>query len=447
MTWELDRRSLIRVTRDFKRTTYSTTTSPVTCLRIDDEGDVQTHQQQQRQLWTQIGAFLERADQSIDELDQRESEEGLLSSAIVRGCHDLAAIVGELASQLEEQEQNNADERRAVAHACIAEVRQLQHEQQHHECHVDGEFRRRDGESLISSSPSQMMMMPFKEEGEEEETEMLRIIAAATNFLRDVESSLRMIDQRSAEELAEASLTVARLFVSSLQSACAQMTVEPNPGRQDRRQTSQQQRPTMDIEILEDDCQESKSPSRSSSSSFSSKKRVRVLWPPIGPGVAHCLQWTQEEALKRPILSVALGMMLWPAAILPVVIGAPLVLLDEFVQDLYNHFDEAPLVVGLERGAAHVYHTGRLAVLGIRLAGRQTLYIVQKQLDRQGGVGPMARHCLDWVVDRITHPISTVQGAWSGIFWTADRIRSLVDEVRRQQPEHWQAAVLQELQV
>ncbi|KAL7578447.1 hypothetical protein ACA910_012837 [Epithemia clementina (nom. ined.)] len=401
--------------------------------------------QQQEQVLNQIGALLEQADQSIDELDDQEGKHGLLSAAIVRGCQDLATTVGQLANQLEEQ---TGEERIALAQACILEIDE--HEQ------ANGGHDNAKRNDQLSTTTLALQSAQELVANQSSNYEMLRVLDAATNFLRDVEASLRLIDQSTAEELADVSLTVARLFVASMQSVYAQIAANENVSSRRRhwKRNQQQHATTVEIEILEDDDDDDDDAATNDegghrgmdrSKKQRTKNRVRVLWPPIGPCVANCLQWTQSEAMKRPILAVALGITLWPMTILPVVLGAPLVLMDGFVQDLYNHFDDTPLVVGLERGAAHVYHTGRLALISLKLAGRQTMYIVHKQLDRQGGAGQLAQNCVHLVVDRVTHPIETIQGAWGGLCWSADRIRTIVEDLLQKQ--EGQQTALQELQV
>ena len=127
------------------------------------------------------------------------------------------------------------------------------------------------------------------------------------------------------------------------------------------------------------------------------------------------MDWTKDEVGKHPILAVALGLTLWPVAVTTAVVGASAVLVDGAVQDLYNHFSDGPLVSNLEQGLAQLYQTGRLTYVTGKLVTRQTVRVVSRQIERQGGVGPVLDHVKDNVVDRILHPVETVGMVWDGL--------------------------------
>eukprot|EP00522_Entomoneis_paludosa_P015931 CAMPEP_0172459070 /NCGR_PEP_ID=MMETSP1065-20121228/30841_1 /TAXON_ID=265537 /ORGANISM="Amphiprora paludosa, Strain CCMP125" /LENGTH=120 /DNA_ID=CAMNT_0013213625 /DNA_START=189 /DNA_END=551 /DNA_ORIENTATION=- len=110
-----------------------------------------------------------------------------------------------------------------------------------------------------------------------------------------------------------------------------------------------------------------------------------------------------------------------------------MVIADGFLQDFYNHFEDAPLVEGLERGAAHLYQTARLALLSGKLVSRQTVFVVKRQVERHGGVGQIAQNCADLAIDRVTHPIETVQMACGGIAWGWGQIQRAVQEFQDQE--------------
>ena len=54
--------------------------------------------------------------------------------------------------------------------------------------------------------------------------DMMHAIQAAAGLLRDVEATLRAIEQDEADEIADVALTVAHLFLASLQSVHASLT-------------------------------------------------------------------------------------------------------------------------------------------------------------------------------------------------------------------------------
>ena len=146
--------------------------------------------------------------------------------------------------------------------------------------------------------------------------------------------------------------------------------------------------------------------------------RLRVLWPPLGAHVSGALSWGKEAASQKPLLAVALGMTLWPVAVLTAIIGGPVVVADAFLQDLYQNFSDGPVIEGLERSAAQLYHTGRLSLLCGRLLGRQTLRVVHRQVERRGGVRKLAHDLGGMAVERVAHPVETASMAWGGISWS-----------------------------
>merc|ERR1712232_1453866 len=109
--------------------------------------------------------------------------------------------------------------------------------------------------------------------------------------------------------------------------------------------------------------------------------------------------------MGEPILAVALGLTLWPAAAVTAVAGAPWIIADGAIQHLYNrHLQDAPAIVVLERSAANLYQTGRLALLCGKLVGCQMLQVASRQVDRQGGMDQIARDLGGFCVDRVVHP-------------------------------------------
>jgi hypothetical protein len=158
--------------------------------------------------------------------------------------------------------------------------------------------------------------------------------------------------------------------------------------------------------------------------------RVRVLWPPLGPAVNSACQWSKEEASKKPILAVALGLTLWPVAITATVVAAPLVLVDDFLQKTYESLSDKPLVENLERGAAELYAAGRLCLLCGGLATRQTLRVASRQIERRGGAVQVAQDVGGMALDCVMHPVETVGMAWHGLSLGVGVIRDAVATVQ-----------------
>ena len=71
---------------------------------------------------------------------------------------------------------------------------------------------------------------------------------------------------------------------------------------------------------------------------------MRILWPPIGPAVADIASWGKESAIKTPILSIALAMTLWPAALFRAFIGGPILAVDWCLQSSYEALKEQPVM-------------------------------------------------------------------------------------------------------
>ena len=333
--------------------------------------------------------------------------EGMLGTAIIRGCQELADAVGELATDLEQH-----NDEQALARACLEDCQ-----------------RDEDSQELVQGVS---------------ETDMIQALAGAKDLLRDVEASLRSIDQRDAEEIADVALTLAKLFVMSLQDVLSQIDAKKPAIR--ARSNSFSDR----IEVLGDGDDEplllldeqTDEPKLDADSS----KRVRCLWPPLGPAVVTTCEWSKNEATKQPLLAAALGLTMWPAAIVAAFFGPPIILADTLVQHVYNHFSEAPLITALERGAAQVVQATKLGVLCSGLVARQTLRVAGRQVERQGGWDKIAKNVGHAALDRVTHPIETVCMAWDGVKLGAGAVKDaagFVQEVVEREIEKSEAAKMQ----
>lgn len=384
----------------------------------------------------QLGNMLSQADGALDNVEK----EDMLGSAIVRGCQDLADAIGGIASHLDQQ---SDEDRRLLAQACLEDAKntlQLQEEEL-----ASGNSR----DTISMGTLDRRRSSELQEFSQLSEDDMMNALSVAKSLLKDVEATLRAIDQDEADEIADVALTVARLFIGSMQSIHSTISPHDLTGTINSRSLESSDR----IEILDDDYNNGAGDNESSaaekSKSSAKKKRLdhlRVLWPPLGPVVASACNWGKEAAAKQPFLAVALGLTLWPAAAITTMIGGPLVLADGFAQDLYNNFQDGPIIQGIERSAAQLYHTGRLNILVCKLVGRQTFRVASRQVKRRGGVGKIAQDVGGMAVHHATHPIETVEMAWGGISWGVGILRDTVEHLTEHLDDQEREETVQSLQ-
>lgn len=388
-------------------------------LSSDLEEDRRTKKQQENsaeKALEAVGSLLTTADNALSDLERNDK----LGSAIVRGCKDLADAIGGLADELDQQ---SDQERRALAKACMEDA--VAHQDLLLVDETNGSEDERPAAMMTGSTRISSRKMT-----EMSEDDMMMALSGATSLLRDVEASFRSIDERDAEEIADLTLTLARLFLMSLQDLYSTVTpqdlVEMTTVEQSRGFSG-------GVEILDDEEFQALNSVESTEQSKKKKQtrgRMRALWPPLGPAVNNACQWTKEEAAKKPLLAVALGLTLWPMAIPAVLVGAPLVLADDFLQKTYDSFSDHGLVENLERGAAELYTAGRLCLVFGGLMTRQTLRVASRQIERQGGAGQVAQNLGGMALDRAMHPIETFGMAWNGISMGMGAIREAVSTVK-----------------
>jgi phosphate uptake regulator len=483
-------------------TNHSSPTS-TTIPQSDIERDNRSLQQQHdmaSQLLDMLGDVLDGADETIENL---EKDPQLLPHAILRRCSEFADLIGGLASELEQQSPQEQQRLASAIHEDINSLR-LQVETANAataaasaggECDMllvsptaadysldslsktpsPSIFTKLSLEtvsptSLSAAPPPPPLEIPndYAEDDEAvpstqelffrddvNENDILKALAGASTLLRDVESAFRDIGKDDAEEIADVALTLARLFLMSLQNVYDTLTPESvvqstssaggmSMDRFSPRSTVVIEELADSVDIDEEDEEDSlldteartntksttsSTPLQRRSSRRKPSQRVRVLWPPIGPSVDAAVGWTKEEATKRPLLAVALGLTLWPVAISTAILGGTARMADGVLQDAYKHFQEGPLITNLERGAASMYQAGKLTFITGKLAGKQTLRVVQKQIDRQGGVGPILENVGHMAVERLTHPVETAGMIFNGINWGMARVKDTVDQI------------------
>ena len=468
-----------------------------------------------------VGNLILNADRILGDLEKNN----LLGEAIVRRCQEMADAIGHLAKELEDK---NADDRKALAQACLQDV--------------------------SSSSPMPATALT--------EDEVVDALDGAHGLLRDVEETLRSIERQEADEIADVALTVARIFLISIKNAYTTVThhnnsnnsssnnnnhmieAAPNPEHTtvpvtqeraldfnvtqflDNGVSSAGGQPTnhgtsapvtqergLDFNVTQflDKGVSSAAASQPTNDStraifdmtnnpsellhmatdangvlqmannanhilqgaagngilpitpnaqdigtyiaigqqmnmeVNGTDRIRVLWPPLGPAVMSACNWGKDEAAKKPLLAVALGLTLWPAAVMTACVGTPVVLADTAIQSVYNALSGGPVVQTVERGAAQAYHAGRLTVLCGGLVARQSLRIAKRQVKRQGGVGKVAQNVAGMALDRVLHPVQTAQMTWQGIQAGAGAIKdaaSFVHDAVEREKEKGKAATI-----
>ncbi|KAG7363559.1 hypothetical protein IV203_026920 [Nitzschia inconspicua] len=486
--------------------TSSSTSVPLTDRELDNQALQQQHDTA-AQLLNMIGHVLDGADETLENL---ENDPELLPHAILRRCSEFADLIGALASELERQSPQEQQRLASAIHEDINSLRFQVETVNNAAGPFDGNGNNilsPTGEgslhslsmtpnsssignklSLETVSPTSLSVhLPppppleissdFHEddpitvqeghlvfpEGRHDvvtQNDILNALTGASALLRDVESAIRDVGKADAEEIADVALTVARLFLMSLQNIHDTLTPEsllqstssskgiPAVDHYSPRSAVviEELADSIDLDEGDDEEEDHKNidleagktftetesfttPSRRRSSRRKAAQRVRVLWPPIGPNVDAAVGWTKDEATKRPLLAVALGLTLWPVAISTAILGGTVCMADGFFQDAYNHFQEGPLITNLERGAASLFHAGRLTFITGKLAGKQTLRVVQKQVDRQGGVGPILENVGHMTLERVTHPVETAGMIFNAVNWGIARVKDTVDHI------------------
>jgi hypothetical protein len=387
-----------------------------------------------RELLSNFGQVLNQADEALEDL---QGKEDMVGSAIVRKCQELADATGQLATELERQ---NIDDRRRLAQACLEDARSISHYGN------NGLLPRRNlQEKQQQEQQSFAMMEPTSEE------DMMAAVAVAASFLRDVESAFRSIERQEADEIGDAALALARLFITSLQSFHETLTPEEvvaAASRESHIHPSSSRRIVSGVTIEELEAQEeegglSNAIDISDKDIYTQSKplklrqrrashRQRVLWPAIGPAVSDALEWGRQSAIRSPILAVALGLTLWPCGIVAALVGGPIVVADGVIQHFYSHFQNGPIIEGLEQGAGQMLQASKLSLVCSRIVAKQALRVVSRQVDHHGGIGKIAQNVGCAVVHHSLHPIQTVGMAWNGLAWTfgliSDTAQNILDQ-------------------
>jgi hypothetical protein len=348
-----------------------------------------------------------------------------------------------LANHLNDQ---SAEERNQLAQACIQdfqtaltspddlELSQTNDSEYHHEFR-NGAIMPSSNDHLRDQQLQLLNLQPH---------EIEHALSAAKSLLKDVEDAFRSIDRNDAEELADVAVTLARLFLLSLQSVQYQLEGMVVNGNNNER------RPSPQIEILEETSHPTTTNRTTTKASQRKRKelqRIRILWPPLGPQVASACQWGKEVAFQKPLLTAALGLTLWPAALGTVVVGGSIVVADSVLQNIYNHFEhsQGPLVKQIECGAAQAWQTARLSLVTGKLVTKQSVRVLQHQVDRQGGWPQVGHNVAGMALDRACHPIETAGMAWNAAAWGAGVVSDTFQQLIQQHQDEEEESAAQRL--
>jgi hypothetical protein len=355
-------------------------------LEIAEQTEEEKHKLAEK-LLTTVGTLLRDADRELTSLQ----DNNLLGSAIVRGCQELADLVSTVA-------ENVGHDQLMLAEASLQDFSDSSDVT---DLRLQPELDNNHG--LIRSSSRSATTSHHKE------------LAIVVDLLRDVEFSLRSIDEAEANEIADLAVSVALVFVQSLQIAHSKLTPR------DLLPSTSPYNGASRIELLENpvfDEENPPSPAPVIQHAVRPTPRVRCLWPPLSPMATDFLQWTKEELIHRQhwAVSTAVAVTLWPVALTAAMWSVPALAVDHVLQQTYGHFDQSPVIVGAEVGAAQLQQTAKLSVKTAVALAKPTLIVVRRQVQKHGP-GLMAT-----VQEKAHHPISTIHEAFDGTLWCAGQI-------------------------
>ena len=363
---------------------------------------------------TNIGNALAQASTLLEDLENN----GMLGTAIRRFASDLADSVGKVATDLNHGDDTDS---RKWARALLDDAQlQLSLEVSHQDSDTNGE-------EIIQKVTPTGAMTAAKAMSELSEDDLINAMTVTRTILLDVEDALRSISEDDAEEIADVGLTVAHMFLWGLQNVHGQITPGMITNGTARSAAS------VDIEIIDDEGEESSSIGKESDSNGlngQEQQRFRMLWPPIGPALGSAASWGKDNALQKPILSIALAMTLWPAALIAAFVGGPILAADWCLQKSYDAVKDKPVMEAAEVSAANVYQVGKFYFLVSKLMVKQSIRVGKRQIKRRGGLEQVARDVSDWTVDRALHPIESGKMLWNSAKWTCGKVADGISFVR-----------------
>ena len=382
---------------------------------IDEKKELQNENEAQfKSNFDAIGILLSNISNSVGHLEQNNE---ILGSAIQRFAYDLADSISGLRTQMRNLDE---EEQTSLARAFIEDAKLALELQEGYDNNLECDTTSGSESSLVQHD----VVMQEKNDNENNdivdaaaesisklsENDLVQAFSTVETILSDVETALRSIGRDEAQELADAGLVVARIFLFNLQSFYQNLEYQLLP--------TESIQSNVTIEVINDtenndeqfDTNFNKNQSPETQPCPPIGRRVRALWPPIGPAVAKAANWSTDAAKQQPLLAIALGMVLWPTAIISAFIGLPVLIADHAIQSAYNFFadQDAPFVTKLEQGMANVVQVGYLYFLCTKLILKQGAFIGQRQLERRGGIKQVAHDIGGALLERTKHPVETV---------------------------------------
>lgn len=361
-----------------------------------------------------IGDALSHASQMLDDLEN----EGVLGPAIRRYAIDLANEVGKVAKDLDPgtEEEEHRKWAKALLNDAQSELALLE---ENSKVKDEGKAAIQDRNQKENELITSDKMSAARAVSQLSEDDLMGAIVSARTILLDVEDALRNIGEDEAEEIADVGLAVSKMFLFGIQNIHSQIS----PGMITNGTRSTNSENLMEIEYLddEDDAEISTSASRRRKS-HQQGHRTRILWPPIGPAFKDVLCWGKDEAVKSPVLSCVLAMVLWPTALIGAFIGGPILAADWCLQSGYNSVQDQPFIETAEKGASNLFQVGRFYFLVSKLVLKQGIRVGKRQINRRGGVEQVARDITGWSIDRALHPVESAGMLWNSAKWGAGMV-------------------------
>lgn len=347
------------------------------------------------ELVTTIADVVEGAAEALGNVT-----EATLGDTIESAIAGLAATLGTLAAQLPEGQQECEQ---ALRHWQVISDQSRLALQMVQESEAMGQHSQ---QLVLHPGPSSGAPSPASVEDAQN---LMRVVKAA---LMDVQAALNEMERDEIDELADVSLTVARMAMSMVQKTVRQMQDSAN----------EQSTPGIIIEDLSEmegnqrmngthfQGRHSESAYRASATNMPSH---RLLWQPLWPRVKA---WVGSPNLpsvmvpRMPTVAVAILFFTWPLCLIAfmltlcsAVFALPCVLLaDTLLQYFYSSRQQQ--VDECIDGALHI---ARLWYLTIRITLRRTTRIARAQVRRVLGGRPLADAIRDW----LQHPATSALAA------------------------------------
>jgi hypothetical protein len=370
-------------------------------LEAAEQSEEEKHKLAQQLLVT-LGTLLSDADRELTLLQ----DNNMLGSAIVRGCKELADVVATVAENLTPAHYDGL----MLAEASLqdfsgGDITDLRLQP---DLGVDNN---NSNHTVLMRSSSRSAAGAISTSSHHQQRQDVAILV---DLLHDVEFSLRSIDEAEANEIADLAVSVALVFVQSLKHAHSKLTPHDllPPSQQQQYYNNGGRR----IELLEASFDEENPPPPSPVER--PPPRVRCLWPPLAPVATDFLQWTKEELVQRQhwAVSTAVTVVLWPVALTAAMWSVPALAMDHILQQAYGHFEQSPVIVGAEVGAAQVQQTAKLSFKTALALAKPTLIVAKRQVQKHGP------DLIAAVQEKARHPVETMHEAVGGTLWCAGTI-------------------------